>query len=151
MSPNKIYFSSPQAAKDIFNTRLDLRKSDYYGVAAPVANGRAVTNLFASTDVHYHDRVRRSVQGLFNMSNVIQYEAAVDEVVTQLLRQLRERFASKQGPAGVVDLPKWLQYFTLDAISTVAYGKPYGFLQRDEDIGGMIQDIARDLTMQTYV
>ena len=151
MAPNKLYFSRPQAARDIFSTRADLSKSDYYTVSAPVADGRPVTNMFATTDAKYHDLIRRVVQPAFNKASIEPYEPAIDRVVAELLLQWRQRFAGKKDEEGVVDLARWCHYFAVDAIGNVTYSEPYGCLERDQDVRGIIRDIEADLTYQTYV
>ena len=110
-----------------------------------------MTNFFASTDPHYHDTVRRSVQQHFNMSSLVQYEPAVDRIVALFLSTVRQRFADKPGKDGVMNLPLWIHYFSLDVISNVTYSQPYGFIEADKDLHGMIKDIEENLNYQVYV
>jgi hypothetical protein len=41
-------------------------------------------------------------------------------------------------PGKTLDLMKWMQYFILDVLGEMIYGERHGFLERDEDVDGII-------------
>lgn len=108
-------------------------------------------NFFASTDPHYHDTIRRSIQQYFNMSSLVQYEPAVDKIIALFIDTVIKRFADKPGSKCVLNLPRWIHYFSLDTVSNVTYSQPYGFIEADKDLHGMIKDIEESLNYQVYV
>lgn len=61
----------------------------------------------------------REVEGL---------ERKIDDIVLTLIHLLETKYLTKP-----FDLARKAQYFTLDAISTVAYGQPFGFITTDSD------------------
>ncbi|KAL9110772.1 MAG: hypothetical protein Q9227_004764 [Pyrenula ochraceoflavens] len=71
------------------------------------------------------------------MTSLVSYEQYVDETIDVFLNQLRERFA---GNEEIVDLPRWLHYYSLDVIFTVSYGRPFGFLKAGKDIEDIIKN-----------
>ena len=74
----------------------------------------------------------------FALSTLVQYEPFVDTTVRLFLEQINERFANKERPDGVIDFPTWLQYYAFDVIGELTYSSKHGFLEKGEDIDGII-------------
>ena len=53
------------------------------------------------------------------MTTMVQYERYVDETVDILFERWESNFANKEGPAGHLDLPTWMHYYTEDAVTNV--------------------------------
>ncbi|KAK5652815.1 hypothetical protein OQA88_9481 [Cercophora sp. LCS_1] len=62
-------------------------------------------------------------------------EAAVDRTVLSLVRLIESRYIADNKP---FDFGRKAQYFTLDVIADLAYGEPFGFVSRDEDMFGYL-------------
>lgn len=73
-------------------------------------------------------------------------EGSIDRCVSQFINLLRSKYVSTEGRVIPVDMSDKIQYFTLDVISTVAYGKAFGMLKNDEDVGSYIQLTNEGLT-----
>jgi len=69
----------------------------------------------------------------------LELELAIDERLAELLNLVRTKYVSSDGHAVPMDLAKKIQYFTLDVISSVGLGKPFGMLRSDSDIDQYIQ------------
>ncbi|KAL8709010.1 MAG: hypothetical protein Q9220_006219 [cf. Caloplaca sp. 1 TL-2023] len=139
IGPNVLSFSNPSAIKDIYNKAFV--KSEFYSVAAGVNKGVAVQTLFSQTDEVYHDKLRRSLANSYSMSSVVQYEPFVDKTVEVFLEQIDRRFADKEGPDGIVDLPQWMRAYAFDVIGELTYSERHGFL----DSGGDVHEIVSSL------
>lgn len=72
------------------------------------------------------------------MANLAPKEQEIDQLIAKLLRNL-DAAATKEFT--VVDLPLNLQYFTFDAGGVVAFSQPYGFLDKQKDLDGIIQNV----------
>lgn len=58
--------------------------------------------------------------------------------------RLLDRYADTRAP---VDLGRKVQYFTLDVISDIAYGAPFGFVETDTDVYEYIKTTEKNLPM----
>lgn len=74
------------------------------------------------------------------MSALVQYEPLVDEVIELFLDQTQSVYAA---PGKVCDFALWLQYFAFDVIGQITYSKQHGFIDKNEDVDGMIAYLGR--------
>lgn len=74
------------------------------------------------------------------MSALVQYEPLVNEVIELFLTRTEQIFATQDK---VCDFALWLQYFAFDVIGSITYSKQHGFVDKNEDIDGMIAYLGR--------
>ena len=74
------------------------------------------------------------------MSTLIQYEPLVYEVVEAFLDQTEKVYAR---PNAVCDFAEWLQFLAFDVIGQITYSKRHGFVDRVEDVDGMVAYLGR--------
>lgn len=74
------------------------------------------------------------------MGTLVEYEPLVDSTITEYIRQTEQRFADVG--AGC-NFSRWLQYFAFDVIGEITWSKRLGFVERNEDVEGVIDTIAR--------
>jgi cytochrome P450 len=102
--------------------------------------GEPLPSLFSTTDEAFHANLRRSVNNAFSMTSLVQYEPMVDDTTELFLDQTERLFAS---PNKVCDFARWLQMFAFDVIGSITYSKRHGFLEKNEDIDGILRQLAR--------
>lgn len=66
-------------------------------------------------------------------------EQSIDRNVANLVRLLESKYLSTRTDYRPVDFALKSQFFTLDAISDIAFGEAFGDLENDEDISSIIQ------------
>jgi cytochrome P450 len=103
------------------------------------SKGELLPSLFSTRDEAYHANLRRSVNNAFSMSSLVQYEPMVDETTELFLDQTDRLYAST---GNVCDFARWLQYFAFDVIGSITYSKRHGFIEENEDIDGIIAQLA---------
>jgi len=135
LGPNCLSFADPKALKEIYGLKKGYTKSEFYPVQQALSKGDRVKSLFSTTDEAYHARLRRCVNGAFSMSALIQYEPSVDIMTERFLDQTNKLFASK---GAVCDFAEWLQFYAFDVIGQITYSKSHGFVDRGEDVDGMV-------------
>jgi hypothetical protein len=69
------------------------------------------------------------------MSALVQYEPSVDVILEQFLDQTNSLFASKNATC---DFAEWLQFYAFDVIGQITYSKSHGFVEKGEDVEGMV-------------
>ena len=74
------------------------------------------------------------------MTALIQYEPFVDRTTEKFLDQTEALFSSKNA---ICDFSQWLQYYAFDVIGEMTYSKRHGFVDRGEDIDGVVSYLGR--------
>ncbi|KAH0847275.1 cytochrome P450-like protein [Fonsecaea pedrosoi] len=135
LGPNSLSFSSPEALKSIYGLNNRLMKSAFYPVQMQLARGEVLQSLFGTQDQDYHARLRRTVSNAFSMTSIVQYEPRVNDTVRVFLERTQELYAK---PGVQCDFLHWLQYFAFDVITEITYSRRAGFVDRCEDVDGII-------------
>ena len=97
--------------------------------------GERLPSLFSTTDDKYHAELRKCVNGAFSMSALVQYENSVSEATVKFLDQTEALFVAKNSTC---DFAEWLQFLAFDVIGQITYSKRHGFVDRGEDVDGMV-------------
>lgn len=70
----------------------------------------------------------------YALSNVLKYEEPISRTVEKLVGWL-DRHAASGGP---MDLDRFLSFTTFDVVGEVVFSRPFGFIDKGEDIGDSI-------------
>lgn len=119
----------------LLSSGLTLIQSHFYPVQQATAKGERIKSLFSTLDEDFHTRYKRCLNSAFAMSSLVSYEPLVDSTMEVFLEKTEEMFA-RTGKA--CDFPKWLHYFAFDVIGDLTWSKRIGFVERDEDVDGII-------------
>lgn len=139
VGPNALSFSHPDAVRDIYGISNKLAKSAFYPVQMQLSRGVVLQSLFGTQDQDYHMRLRRTVSSAFSMTAIRQYEPRVNETVRVFLKQTEKLYTDTGATCNFV---QWLQYFTFDVITEITYSRRVGFVDRCEDVDGIIAWLA---------
>ena len=74
------------------------------------------------------------------MSSLVQYEPSVDIVTEKFLDQTEALFSSKNA---ICNFAEWLQFLAFDVIGQITYSKSHGFVDRGEDVDGMVSYLGK--------
>ena len=96
-------------------------------------------NTFTAVDEGVHETLRSKLLPGYAGKNVDNVHELIDEQVADLIRLLETKYLSTATDFKAVDLAQKAQYFTLDVISSLAFGKAFGYLVSDEDKFGYIE------------
>ncbi|KAL6153170.1 hypothetical protein ACJQWK_03492 [Exserohilum turcicum] len=130
--PNRYSFSSQAALKTIYGHGAKFPKSDWYETWK--TPGASQWSLFPDRSIPRHSENRRQYQSMYSMSSLITYEPYVDECA-ELFSQRLQELAS----AGMyTDMGHWLQCYAFDVIGMITFSKRLGFLDRGEDVRGVM-------------
>jgi hypothetical protein len=61
-------------------------------------------------------------------------ERTIDRQIAKLVQLIERKYISSGKEYRPMDLGKKGQFFTLDVISDLAFGKPFGYLEHDDDV-----------------
>ena len=74
------------------------------------------------------------------MSNLMSFEPYVDTTISFFFAQLDKLFVQTED---ICDLGAWLQMFAFDVMGELTFSKRLGFLERAEDVDGIMESIWR--------
>ena len=120
---------------------LTFLQSKWYEITSMPQKGVKVKTILSSTNTKWHDQQRRLINSAFSLTSILKYESWVDDTIELFQHQIKDRYANKDGASGIIDLHKWIAFFTADVISNLTYGKRTGFLERGEDIEGIHEGV----------
>ncbi|KAH7257841.1 cytochrome P450 [Fusarium tricinctum] len=140
IGPNTLSFSNPAVLKSIYGLSKGYVKSDFYIVQQSVVQGHRLASLFSTTDNDFHSQFRRSVNSAFSMSALVQYEPFVDNTTKLFLDQTENLFVKKPD---VCDFTQWLQFYAFDVIGEITYSKRHGFIEKNEDVEGIVAYLSK--------
>ncbi|KAI9840563.1 MAG: hypothetical protein M1837_001543 [Sclerophora amabilis] len=140
LGPETLSFADPKVLKTIYGLNKGYTKSEFYPVQQAISRGKRLPSLFSTTDEGYHAALRRSVNSAFSMSTLIQYEQFVDSTTEKFLDQTERCYA---GGGRICDFAQWLQFYAFDVIGELTYGKRHGFVDRVEDVDGIVQYLGK--------
>lgn len=88
---------------------------------------------FSALDDKVHDGLRAKLLPGYNGKDVDNLHGLIDQQVLGLVHLLESKYLSTDTAYKPVDLARKVQYFTLDVISALAFGKKLGYLEADRD------------------
>lgn len=77
------------------------------------------------------------------MTSLVSYEPLVDSTLDVFLDQTQKLFAST---GSVCNFGQWLQYFAFDVIGDLTWSKRLGFVEKNEDVDGIIGFLGKFLS-----
>ncbi|KAL7948158.1 cytochrome P450 [Trichoderma barbatum] len=141
---NDLVTDDPAFVKHMCNVKTEYRRSSWYDGMRfnPTSN-----NCLSTRDETAHSALRSKMAAGYAGRDVDNIESKIDNNVREFMRLLA-RYADKKAP---VDFGRKVQYFTLDVISDIAYGAPFGFIETDTDVYEYIKTTEKNLPMVMVV
>ncbi|KAK4939243.1 hypothetical protein LTR10_020439 [Elasticomyces elasticus] len=149
IGPHSVSVSDPEAVGIIYGLNSGFSKSGFYLVQQTMKNGKRLFTLFTATDEKFHAKLRRAVSNAYAMSTLVQFEQYVDSTTMAFLLQMRTRFADRADQ--LCNFSTWLQWYAFDVIGELTFSKRLGFLDRGEDVEGIIKSIEEMLDYAAVV
>lgn len=101
--------------------------------------------MFGSRDTVWHDDIKAKTAAGYSGREIPGLEKDIDGVILGLKRYIRSKYlcspsskSSGKKEGRLLDFANAAQYFALDVISKIAFGKEFGFLEADTDVNGYV-------------
>jgi hypothetical protein len=107
-------------------------KSQHY-IAGSFGKDESVFNM---QDAAVHARFRKLIAGPYSFTSVKRMEPLIDEQIQHWIDKLDAQFAHT---GDKLNFAAWAVYMAYDVISSIGFGAPFGFIEKGEDVGGLIQ------------
>lgn len=126
IGPDLLLTSDPDIIRHMNSPGSKWRRSGWYG--AMRMDPRA-DSVFSTRDEKLHADLRQLEIGGYQGKGIDTLEPSIDARVVELAEFIRTRYNGTP-----LDMSKAARYFTLDVLSTVAFGAKFGFMEADQDL-----------------
>ncbi|KAF1975797.1 putative P450 monooxygenase [Bimuria novae-zelandiae CBS 107.79] len=130
IAPNHVSIADAEAIPVIYGHGNGFLKGDYYDAFVSIRRG-----LFNTRDRAEHTRKRKTVSHTFSAKSVGQFEQYMHHNLEELQRQWDRR--ANEVPRGGfynMDALNWFNYLAFDVIGDLAFGAPFGMLEKGADV-----------------
>ena len=107
-------------------------QADSYKVMVRLLHGKEVPNLVTVSESKLAS-IKRGINNVFTTNSLLDYEHLIDETQAEFFEALSHK--------DNLDISLWMQLFTFDVLSRLAFGVPLGTLKHGQDLTGTIKAI----------
>jgi cytochrome P450 len=145
IGPNDLITSSPDLLAHMNAVRSPYTRSAWFNSATRVEPGK--DHVFSQVNEDKHTQRRAQMASGYSGKENLALESDIDARLQELLDLIRSKYLSTTTHANPVDLGRKIQYFTIDVISTIGFGQPFGDVRADADLNEFIKSTEEGLTM----
>lgn len=105
--------------------------------------------LFNTRDRAEHSRKRKTISHTFSAKSVGQFEQYMHHNLKELVKQwdrISSLAAKEKGGYAHIDSLQWFNYLAFDIIGDLAFGKPFGMLEKGKDLAEVRLTVDSPLT-----
>jgi benzoate 4-monooxygenase len=102
---------------------------DYYDAFVSIQRG-----LFNTRDRAEHTRKRKTISHTFSSKNVGEFETYMNQNLSLFVKQWDSLTTRAHGGFARIDCLNWFNYLAFDIIGDLAFGVPFGMLEKGKDI-----------------
>jgi cytochrome P450 len=145
VGPNHVSFSDGDALSTVYNITSKFHKSGFYRAFDAKAPAGNIPTIFSIRDEMAHRALKRPVAGAYAMSTLVELEPLTDSCI----KILEDKFERLQGQ--VIDLGTWVHWYAFDVITSITFSNRLGFMEKEEDVGGIIEAIEGRLMYNSVI
>ncbi|EXF74123.1 hypothetical protein CFIO01_09500 [Colletotrichum fioriniae PJ7] len=138
IGPNDLLNDDPALMRRMLGVRSEYRRSDWYD---GMRFNPSRDNVLSCRDEDEHAKLRSKMAAGYSGREVHAFEQKIDENLVRLI-ELIEGYVDERKP---LDFGRKAQFFTLDVISDLAFGEPFGFVGSDSDMYEYIKTTEENL------
>lgn len=125
IAPNHVSISDPRAMPEIYGHGANMLKEGFYDGGA--GHFRNLADARIKED---HQRKRRMLAHIFAHKTILSLEPVVSDTIAALMTQIDHHVTEGK----MVNMRRYLNYFTIDFFSKLVYGESLGCVNRGNDI-----------------
>ncbi|KAI1875919.1 uncharacterized protein JN550_001415 [Neoarthrinium moseri] len=136
IGPNDLITDDPDIVRRMNAARSPYKRSSWYEA---LRMNPYQDSLFSMGDTAAHDKLKAQLSFGYGGKENPTIEDGIDEQLGNLHGLIRRKYLSTDTEFRPMDLATAVQYFTLDTITRIAYGKEFGYLEADSDLHAYIR------------
>ncbi|EXJ66480.1 uncharacterized protein A1O5_10632 [Cladophialophora psammophila CBS 110553] len=139
VGPNELITDDPDLIKLMGSARSSWARSNWYNSGRVHPADDTILNV---VDTATHDKLRHSlIPGYSGRDNALEHD--VDGQLVNLIRAIRRKYISTATECRPLDFVKLSQYFTVDTMTQISFGQPFGCLDADDDRNELLETVER--------
>ena len=142
IGPSDLATSSPDLICRMSEVRDSYSKSDWYMAMRFTPNNETLGSL---VDRELHDKKRAQLAPGYFLRDNPQFEQEIDDVLLAFVNMIRTHYISDEKKMRPLELGSVAQYFTMDVITRVGWGKELGFLKTNSDLHSFIYELEKHI------
>ncbi|KAH8892824.1 cytochrome P450 [Thozetella sp. PMI_491] len=91
-------------------------------------------NMLTTVDTPFHDHLKAQTANAYNGRDHVDIEGGIDTQIAVLKDLIRRHYLSTPTEIRRADLVRLVRFFTLDSVTALAYGEPFGYLRANTDL-----------------
>ncbi|KAK5199224.1 hypothetical protein LTR92_001698 [Exophiala xenobiotica] len=131
IQPNHVSIADDSAINTIYGHGNGFLKSEYYDAFVSIRRG-----LFNTRDRAEHTRKRKVVSHTFSAKSIGQFEQYIHANLELFVQKWTKLSDTRKNPSTAfasIDALHWFNYLAFDIIGDLAFGAPFGMLEREKD------------------
>ncbi|KAH0435755.1 cytochrome P450 [Colletotrichum camelliae] len=142
IGPNHLVTDDPELTRTILAVGSKWRRGPWFDA---IRIDPRVPNIVSERDIRKHNAMRRRMSAGYAGKDIEGLEDVVDERITEFINSIDKNWLSAPGKTRLFDIARRVQFFTIDTITHVCFGKPMGFVESDTDMHNFIATIETQL------
>ncbi|KAF8847822.1 cytochrome P450 [Acephala macrosclerotiorum] len=129
IQPDHVSVADESAIQEIYGHGNGFLKSEFYDAFVSIQRG-----LFNTRDRAEHTRKRKTVSHTFSPKSIGQFEVYMHQNLELFVKQWDTMSTNAHGQFAKIDCLHWFNYLAFDMIGDLAFGQPFGMLEKGKDI-----------------
>ncbi|KAI1081221.1 cytochrome P450 [Whalleya microplaca] len=131
IGPNDLITDDPEVTRRMGAARSTYGRSSWYNA---MRMDPYQPSLFSTVDTVAHDRMKAQLAYGYGGKENPDIETDIDIQLNNFVALIRRKYISTDDVLRPMDFAIRVNFFTLDAITKIAYGKEFGFIDTDSDV-----------------
>ncbi|TGO12812.1 hypothetical protein BTUL_0082g00580 [Botrytis tulipae] len=129
IQPDHVSIADDAAIQQVYGHGNGFLKSEYYDAFVSIQRG-----LFNTRDRAEHTRKRKTVSHTFSTKSIGQFEQYMHGNLDLFVNRWDALSDNAHGQFAKIDCLHWFNYLAFDIIGDLAFGAPFGMLEKGKDI-----------------
>ncbi|KIX99149.1 uncharacterized protein Z520_04725 [Fonsecaea multimorphosa CBS 102226] len=135
VGPNHVSLGDSEQISNVYSITSKFDKSKFYTLFHAKSPVGPIPTVFSIVDPVGHRDLKRPVGAAYALSSLLDFEPLADDCT----RILEGKLDGLQGKP--IDFGTWLHWYAFDVISSITFSNRLGFMEREEDVNGIIAAI----------
>ncbi|OQV09444.1 hypothetical protein CLAIMM_13564, partial [Cladophialophora immunda] len=145
VGPNHVSLGDSEQISNVYSITSKFDKSNFYTLFHAKSPVGPIPTVFSIIDPVGHRNLKRPVGAAYALSSLLDFEPLADDCT----RILQGKLDGLQGKP--IDFGTWLHWYAFDVISSITFSNRLGFMEREEDVNGIIAAIEGRLFYNSIV
>ncbi|KAK0719109.1 cytochrome P450 [Lasiosphaeris hirsuta] len=135
IGPDVLITDEPDIIRCMGAARSPYRRSSWYNA---FRTDPYFHSMLSTQDEDYHQDLKSRTAPAYSGREMPSMESDIDGRVADMKELIRRKYISTPNATKPMDLAAVAQYFTLDAVTKIAFGKEWGYLATESDVYSFI-------------